>query len=486
MANKNYTKKKQKGGGDTMANIIQAILEMKVILFLPTTFIVNNPDKFPDYFASIDSKTLLHLVKKLNVGNIDAIQQIFGGPVIDQPMQIPNATLQLQQNLDVIKPDLNNMSDYQYYNKFLQMNKDMEQLQGQIHRVKSEIDNANKQLSQFKCVDGLDNMENEFISNFILDCSKYSIKNVDWYKVILDIDKLDDGFNKDVEKRLMELNINFKHEALESYMKLLIDNKKLKRIFEQRLIECSKSPYSFWDGLTGSISFDSLSDCNLCHNDCILYLNDSYKEFLITDTPGIDVTGKLKVLVYCEHRLFQFSKYISLEALRLKGRKYTRVTNILKSLETKSHNKVFMKQKMEENNINNQNNLEELNKKESELREKMGKLVQNKSMSGGADMNNQQPVEQPVEQPVQQPIQEHVQEPVEQVIKPVEQPVQPPVVEQPVVEPPVDETKPVYQEVIPDCTTIVGDIKNGRIQQKNFMYLTNACNESIREALKIN
>ena len=35
MANKNTKKKKQKGGGDDMPNIIQAILEMKVILFLP-------------------------------------------------------------------------------------------------------------------------------------------------------------------------------------------------------------------------------------------------------------------------------------------------------------------------------------------------------------------------------------------------------------------------------------------------------------------
>ena len=480
MPNKNTKKKKkQKGGGDDMPNIIQAILEMKVILFLPTTFIVNNPDKFSDYFASIDSKTLLHIVKELNVGDVEAIEQIFGGPVIDKPMQIPNATAQLQQNLDVIKPDLNNMSDYQYYNQFLQMNKDMEQLQGQIHRVKYEIDTANRQLSQFKCVDGLDNMENEFITNFILDCSKYSIKNVDWFKVILDIDKLDDGFNKDVEKRLMELNINFKHEALESYMKLLVDNEKLKRIFENRLIECSKSPYSFWDSLTGSISFDSLSDCNLCHNDCILYLNDSYKEFLITDTPGIDVTTKLKVLVYCEHRLFQFSKYISLEALRLKGRKYTKVKNILKSLESKNKNKVFMKQKIEQNNIDNQQKLDELNKKEKELREKMGQLVQNKNMSGGADVNNpvQPAVKQhPVENPAEPPAEEKPVEP------PVQKPVEPPV-EQPVEQP---ETKPVYQEVIPDCSTIVGDIKNGRIQQKNFMYLTNACNESIESALKIN
>ena len=123
MANKNTKKKKkQKGGGDDdMSNIIQALLEMKHILFLPSTFIVNNPDKFTDYFASIDSKTLLHLVNELNVGDVDAIQQIFGGPVIDQPKQIPNATTQLQQNLDVIKPDLNNMSDYQYYNEFLQI-----------------------------------------------------------------------------------------------------------------------------------------------------------------------------------------------------------------------------------------------------------------------------------------------------------------------------------------------------------------------------
>ena len=150
MANKNTKKKnKQKGGGDDMPNIIQAILEMKVILFLPATFIVNNPDKFPDYFASIDSKTLLHLVNELNVGDVDAIQQIFGGPVINTPMKIPNATTHLQQNLDVIKPDLTNMSDYQYYNQFLQMNKDMEQLQGQIHRVKYEIDTANKQLHNY-------------------------------------------------------------------------------------------------------------------------------------------------------------------------------------------------------------------------------------------------------------------------------------------------------------------------------------------------
>ncbi len=433
-----------------LSNIIQSLLEMSKILFLPNTYIVENKDKYKDYFSSIDSKTLLHLVKELKVGDSDTIKQIFGGPVIDNPMEIPNATNRLQQNLDVIKPDLNNITDYQYYNEFLQMNQNMEQLQGQIQSVKTEIDVANKQLSQFKCVEGLDNIEHEFISNFILDCSKYSIRDVKWYRVVLGLDTIDDGYNVAVEKRLSELNINFEHEVLAPYLQLLENDMNLKKIFEYRLIECSKSPYSFWDKLTGSISFDSLSDCNLCHNDCILYLNDSYKEFLMTETPGLDVTTKLKVLVYCEHRLFQFSKYITMEAIRLKGRKYTRVKNILTSLDKKSKNKVFMKKKAEQNNIENENKLKELNTKVNELRDKMGTLVNNRDMSGGANMEQQPMEQQPMEQ--QQPI--------------------------------VSNPTPVYKEVNPNCEFIVNDIRNGRIQQKNFMYLSSKCNSQIGDALK--
>ena len=72
----------------------------------------------------------------------------------------------------------------------------------------------------------------------------------------------------------------------------------LKNIFRDRLMECSKSPYSFFDTLTGSISFDSLNDCQKCHNDCILYLNDNYKSFLMNDTDGIGISNKLKALMY--------------------------------------------------------------------------------------------------------------------------------------------------------------------------------------------
>jgi len=430
---------------DDLGNIVQALLEMKVILFLPSSFIVSDPTKFKDYFGSIDSKTLLYLVKELNVGDIEPIQKIFGGPVINNPPQIPNATNQLMNNLDVIKPDLSNMKDYHYYNQFLQMNNDMEKLNSNIQRVKNEIEVANTQLSQFKCVDGLDNMENDFISNFILDCSKFSVRNIDWFKVILKIDLLDDQFENEVVKRLTELNINFDYNVLKPYLDLLQNNTELKKMFEMRLIDCSKDPYSFWDNLSGSVSFESLSECNLCHNDCILYLNDSYKSFLMTDIQGIDVTNKLKVLVFCEHRLFQFSKHLSLEAIRIKGKKYTKVKNILKSLDKKSHNKVFMKNKAEEKNIENQKKLKDLELQQQQLQGKMGNLVGNRDMEGGAANIDPQPVQQPVQQQQQ---------------------------------------NYVYDEVIPKCDGIANDIKNGRIKQKNFMYLSNRCNDQINNSLK--
>jgi len=168
----------------------------------------------------------------------------------------------------------------------------------------------------------------------------------------------------------------------------------------------------------------------------------------MTDTPGIDVTNKLKVLVFCEHRLYQFSKHLSLEAIRIKGKKYTKVKNILKSLESKGHNKVFMKKKAEEKNVENEQKLKDLEQQQQQLQGKMGELVNNRDMQGGAD----------IEQPVQQPMQE----------QPLQQ----------------EQENYVYDEVIPNCDGIANDIKNGRIKQKNFMYLSNRCNDQITNSLK--
>ena len=104
----------KRGGASTdLVNIIQALLEMKVIMFLPKTSIVTDQSKYNTYFSSVDSKTLLYLVKEYDVGNLEAIQQIFGGPGRDNPPQIQNASEKLLENLNLIKPDLNNVKDFQ-------------------------------------------------------------------------------------------------------------------------------------------------------------------------------------------------------------------------------------------------------------------------------------------------------------------------------------------------------------------------------------
>ena len=93
-----------------LSNIIQSLLEMSKILFLPNTYIVENKDKYKDYFSSIDSKTLLHLVKELKVGDSDTIKQIFGG-VLDQISTLTIFTKSLENrarsmNNEIIKIDL--------------------------------------------------------------------------------------------------------------------------------------------------------------------------------------------------------------------------------------------------------------------------------------------------------------------------------------------------------------------------------------------
>ena len=424
----------KKRDSNELSMIIQALLEMKTILYLPKAFIVNNPENHSDYFSSIDSKVLLYLVKDLNLENTKIIKKLFGGPVLDEPPTIQNNTPELQDKLNAIKPNVYNIEDNIYYNQFLEMNNNIELLQSQMNELNAQITMENEQISHFKCID--ENSKYDFIGNFILNCSEFCSKNVNWFRVILGLDKLDKDFENDVKNTLTDLNIFFEYNVLEKYMNLLSNNTMLKNMLKDRIIECSKSPYTFWDKLTGSISFASLSECNLCKNDCILYLNESYKNFLATDIPGLDVTMKLKILVYCEHRLYIFCKYITLEAIRIKGRKYTRVKNILKSLD-KKNNSLFIKKQLKRSKKHNEHNLNKMNQAMTKLK-------------GGTISNEQVP--------------EEASEQVTEIID--------------------EDNTLVYKEVLPNCDNIVDDIKNNRIHQQNFMYLSGKCNNHIMKALE--
>ena len=376
---KSKTLNKRGGASTDLVDIIQALLEMKVIIFLPKTSIVTDQSKYNTYFSSVDSKTLLYLVKEYDVGNLRAIQQIFGGPGRNNPPQIQNASEKLLENLNLIKPDLNNVKDFQYYEKFLKLNANLQLLESEIKGMKNEIDTANMQLSNFQCIEGLDNEKNEFLTNFILDCSKYCNRDVDWYRVLLNIDKLDEDFETEVLKLVNKNTLQLDYNSIKNVLNQLESNTELKNIFRDRLMECSKSPYSFFDTLTGSISFDSLNDCQKCHDDCILYLNDNYKSFLMNDTDGIGISNKLKALMYCEFRLYQLSKAISLEALRIKKKKYSKVKNILKNLSSKEKKEIIQKNINEKKRGENILKVQKLEKKQKEDAKELDKLISEKT-----------------------------------------------------------------------------------------------------------
>ena len=433
-----------KGGDDIISNVIRALLEMKTILFLPNSYIINNESKYSDYLSCIDSKTLLYLIKEYNVESSETVNLLFGGPIKNDAPQIPDASEQLLQNINIIKPTLENTSDYSYYKKFLEMNTKVQKLYKETQDLKKNMELYNKQLSQFQCIRGLDNMEHGFISNFILDCSKYSIKNVDWFRVILKLDTLDDEFEISVNTMYNQRGINLRYDLLKQYLDRLSNNIKLKKMFEERIIGCGKNPFSFW----GNIDFSKLNDCNECHDECILYLNQNYKAFLMEPDPYIDVTTKLKILVFCEYRLFVLTKHITLEAIRLQKQRYTRVLNILKKLSNNSKNNIFMKNKLEEKKKQDNERMKELEKQQIELSNNINDLVKQRGFSGGAP-------EQPQPQPQSPKVEEKI----------------------------VNESNYVYEDLIPNCDAITTDILNGKIQRHNFLYLSPNCNNEIINSL---
>ena len=550
------------GASGILVDIIQALLEMKNIMFLPKTSIVVDQTKYNNYFASVDSKTLLYLVKTYDVGNLESMQKMFGGPVRENPPQIDDQGDKLIQNLNLIKPDLNNMHDARYYDKYLQLNNKLQGLEGEIKGLKGEIDDANLQLQNFQCIPGLDDEKNEFLSNFILDCSVYCNRDTDWYKVILNIDSLDKDYEVEVLKMVNKNGLQLDYDSIRDICNKLIENTELKDIFKNRLIECSKAPYSFLDTLTGNISFDSLNDCQKCHDDCILYLNDSYKSFLMNESDGIGISNKLKVLLYCEFRLYTLSKYITLEALRIKKQNYSRVKNILKKLSVDEKKRIVQKNVVEKKRAEDILKMKKLEAIQSSQKKEIDVLVdkkqkymrggngyQNGSLNshrggshhvGGADMNdnlmkqnllsqvlqiiasdsnlnvpdiqnklnmiNGQPIgEQPrMAQGINKPqgmtpdkpinskdtddsdTTDMPKRPLDMPKRPLDMPpIKNNIVNRPDVNKPiVDVNKPIVDELIPNCTAIAQDVMDGKINEKNFIYLSPKCDTQIMNALK--
>lgn len=178
----------------------------------------------------------------------------------------------------------------------------------------------------------------EFLENKkVMNVSKnsFALYNVNWFNVCCGLEKLDDTFEEEINKQIIDMGIVLdENEITENLLKLFEDKRELvnfKKMIKNRLITCSEiEPPSFFEKLFTD-SFGTFKPCDKRSPQSILYLYDDYRTFLEKD---IELTRleRVLVLIYCETRQHALSKYISLEIIRKENEK-KRTKNIVKILD---------------------------------------------------------------------------------------------------------------------------------------------------------
>ena len=400
---KTFRRNHRGGGNDDTKYIIEAILDMKQIQYLPKTSVITN-GRFKNYLSSIDAKNMLFLIKGTKFGNIPAVQKLFGGNINNNNIpKIDDQSNPLIQNINLIKPDIQNINDNNYYNQFNKLNKEIIDIDIKLKNIKNDIASSNLLLENFKCVEGLDNIDNNFLTNFIMECSNKVNRDKEWYPIILHQKILDDNFEIEFINHMNKYDIRYNYDYIDPLLKQLIDNDKLKTIFKRRIVNCAYRPKKFISELTSNDIFDTFEESTNCYDDCILYLNDDYRSFLLDESVNMDLADKLKILIYCEHRIYQFSKYIKLEAMRINNKEYSRVKNIFRDLYNKYIDNTAL---VNANNRNKENNEKKLIELENNKKQLMAKQPKAKQPIAKQPIAQQPIAKQPIaQQPIaQQPI----------------------------------------------------------------------------------
>tara|TARA_Y100000389_G_C17458818_1_gene520113 strand:- start:1321 stop:3378 length:2058 start_codon:yes stop_codon:yes gene_type:complete len=176
-------------------------------------------------------------------------------------------------------------------------------------------------------------LENKKVMN--VSKNSFALYNVNWFNVCCGFEKLDDTFEEEVNKQIIDMGIVVdEKEITENLLRLFEDKRELsnfKKMIKNRLITCSEieSP-SFFEKLFTD-SFGSFKPCDKRTPQAILYLYDDYRTFLEKDI-SITKLERVLILIYCEIRQHNLSKYISLEIIRKENEK-KRTKNIIKILD---------------------------------------------------------------------------------------------------------------------------------------------------------
>ena len=297
---KKLTHKKHKKiikGGDITDNISNTLLINSIISYLPTTETVKSESKIRDYLSSIDALTLLEIIgsdekylrsKSLNY-LIDSIDK---------------------NTLDIIK----NMGEAI---KIPSIRKDIDMFEVDCTRLSNKT--SIKELLE--------------LPNFLLDCNtSLCNRNLNWYDIVLGFRKIDDGYEELVKKEIFDKKIIINTNKTLNAREKLRENERVKEIIKRRLLKCCKDPRSFFDKLKGTVAWIDANHCTSCPTkDCILYIDENYKEFLMMKL-GISSVKKLKILIFIEIRIHLLSKFIFIESLRINSDRKRKIKILIEKI----------------------------------------------------------------------------------------------------------------------------------------------------------
>ena len=299
MKSKKLTQKKrakQMKGGNA-ENIAHTLLLNSILPYLPTTETVKSESNVRDYLSSMDALTLLEIVgsdekymssKSLNylIDSIDrnTMEMI---KTMGESLKVP----QLRKDIDTFEIDCLKLSKKTNVKDLLEL------------------------------------------PNYLLDCNdELCNRNLNWYDIILGFRKLDEDYEELVRKEIIHKKIIINTNKSLTSRERLRRNTKVRGIMIRRLLICCSEPRSFFSKIKGTVACVDYIQCTSCKTeDCVLYIDDNYKSFLMMNL-GISSVKKLKILIFIEIRIHLLAKYIFIESLRLSSQRKRKVAKLVEKI----------------------------------------------------------------------------------------------------------------------------------------------------------
>ncbi len=223
-------------------DIVKQLLDMDKIIYLPKTKIIMDENLFNIYLNLIDHKTLLKISDENNLLDLKIIKKLFNSKGLNKSLNL-DIDINKYNNLK-IEENIKNIQKGKIYDKddinlikleaLDNYHKNLKEINNNILNLKNEIETIDKKYNNFQCIQKYKKSDYFNLLNYIINCSDYSIKKVNWYNVILNIDKLDDDFNNNVNDFMKKNKIPLNYYKIKKNLEMLKNNNYLKNIFKKK------------------------------------------------------------------------------------------------------------------------------------------------------------------------------------------------------------------------------------------------------------